>query len=132
MSKLGCACGHTIRDQTDHLPYKGRVLPELHCDDFFDWMAEEAQSYVVASREGQTPKWLLDRGYTQDYIDLKLSDSEVLHDHIHTRFLKLKRDMYECSNCGRIHLEKNEINHFVSYTPDNQKRNAILSAERAE
>ncbi len=128
MSKLGCTCGHTIRDQTDHSPYKGHVLPDIHHDAFFDWIAEETLSYMAAARNGQTQAWLLDRGYTQGYIDLNLSDADVLHDRIHTRFLKFKRDMYECNKCGRIHVETREDNHFVSFGPDNQKLNAILTA----
>lgn len=30
MSKLGCVCGHVIRDQTDNLPYKGFILRDKH------------------------------------------------------------------------------------------------------
>lgn len=126
MSKLGCACGHVIPDQTDNLPYKGHLLPDLYHDEFFDWMADQAASYVAAARSGQTEAWLMERGYGQDYVDLKLSDAEVLHDRIHTRFLSLKRDVYECGGCGRLHVETRENNRFMGYAPDNRKINAVL------
>lgn len=127
MSKLGCTCGQTIPDQTDNLPYKGHILPDLYHDEFFDWVADQTQSYIGAAREGRTGAWLTARGYSQDYIDLKLSDGEVLHDLIHTRFLRFKRDVYECSGCGRLHVETQEISHFIGYAPDNRKVNAVLN-----
>ena len=126
MSKLGCACGNTIPDQTDNLPYKGHILPDVHHHAFFEWIAQEAQSYVTAVREGQTNAWLL-RRFTRSYVDLKLSDADVLNDHICAKFLEFKRDMYECDHCGRIHVETHKDNLFVSYAPDNQKTNSVLS-----
>ena len=49
MSKMGCACGHVIRDQTDDLPYKATVLPDQRLYSFFEWVTEETQSYVGAA-----------------------------------------------------------------------------------
>jgi hypothetical protein len=128
MSKLGCECGHVIRDQTDNIPYKGHVLPDVKNNTFFDWLVEETQSYVEAAQAGRVEQWLLERGYTQDYVNLRLSHGDVLHDHIHSQFCKLKRDLYECEACGRIYMQTLEENQFVGYAPDNGKVNAILAA----
>jgi hypothetical protein len=61
MSKLGCKCGHIIRDQTCNIPYKGHVLPDVRHATFFDWLAEEMQSYVKAAQTHRVEQWLLDR-----------------------------------------------------------------------
>jgi hypothetical protein len=127
MSTLGCKCGHIIHDTTDNIPYKGHVLPDVHAT-FFDWLAEETQSYVVAAQAERVEQWLLDRGYGQDYVDLKPSHGKVLHDHIHTQFCKLRRHMYECEACGRIYMDTRKDNQFVGYAPDNGKVNAVLAA----
>jgi hypothetical protein len=127
MSKLGCGCGHVIRDQADNLPYKGHVLLDVQHATFFDWLARETQSYVEAARAGAVEQWLLGRGYTQDYVALKLSHGDVLGDRIHARFCELKRDLYECEGCGRLHMETAEDNRFVGYAPDNGKVNAVLA-----
>jgi hypothetical protein len=132
MSKLGCPCGNVIPDQTDYLPYKGHVLSDLHCDDFFEWVVEQTQRYLEATREGRRGAWLIEEGFKQDYIDLKLSDSEVLHDLIYTRFLTLKRDMYECDMCGRLHVQAQNGPRFVAYGPDNGCFNAVLDAPARE
>lgn len=130
--KLGCKCGHTIADQTDYLPYKGRILPDLHDEEFFVWIVEQTQGYLNAVREGRAGPWLLERGFKQDYIDLGLTNTEVLHDLISTKFLGFKRDMYECGACGRIHIEARESNRFISYAPDNGVTNAILADSPAD
>jgi hypothetical protein len=131
MSKLGCKCGHIIRDQTDNIPYKGHVLLDIRHATFFDWLVEETQSYVEAAQAGRVKQWLLERGYAQDYVDRKLGQGHVLdllHYRIHMQFRKLKRDLYECAACGRIHMQTRDGDKFVSYAPDNGKVNAILAA----
>jgi len=126
MSKLGCACGHIIRDQTDGLPYKASLLRDTVLTTFFDWLAEETQSYVVATETGAVDAWLSARGYGAGYIALNLSHGQILHDHIHTQYILAKRDMYECTNCGRVHVETSQPNAFVSYSPDNLSKKGLL------
>src|SRR5262245_33561578 len=96
MSKLGCKCGHVIHDQTDHLSYKGYLLPDIYYAAFFDWLVQELQGYVAAAEAGATEQWLRDKGYTPDYVALKLNHGHALQDHIHAQFCTLKRDVYEC------------------------------------
>lgn len=50
MSKLGCTCGNTIRDNTDGLPYKASLLKASFCEPFSDWLVSELQSYVTAAK----------------------------------------------------------------------------------
>lgn len=117
MSKLVCNCGHIIVDQADKLPYKASLLKDVTQDDFFDWLVAETQSYVDAVTTGVTRQWILSRGYSAGYADLRLPHGHVLHDHIHARYLKLKKDVYECTSCGRL-LVEGESNSFEGYAPD--------------
>jgi hypothetical protein len=128
MSKIGCKCGHIIGDHSDNIPYKGHLLPDVRTGAFFAWVEEETQSYVEAAQAGRVGQWLLERGYGQDYVDLKLSHGEVLEGHIYGRFCMFTRDMYECETCGRILMQSRDDNRFLSYVPDNGKVNAILAA----
>jgi hypothetical protein len=73
MSKLGCACGHVISDQSDNLAYKARILPDLNDEGFFDWVAERTASYIEAVQKECTDAWFLEQGYGQEYIDLNLA-----------------------------------------------------------
>ena len=130
MSKLGCRCGHVIYDQTDSLPYKGYMLTDSDDTLFFDWLVEEAQSYVAAAQQGAIDQWLIDRGYSPDYRALKLNHGHILHDHIHQRYCTLRRDLYECEACGRVHVETTS-NQFASYAPDNGMVNAVMVEKEA-
>lgn len=131
MSKLGCPCGHTISDTTDSLPYKGDVLPDEHHIEFFE-VADQIASYIQAARTGATSAWLKEQGFAKPYIDLKLSDADIVNDLIHTRFLRLIRSIYECEACGRIHIETSNANRFRSYAPDNGAVNSILTTSPSE
>ncbi len=127
MSKLRCKCGHSISDNTNGLAYKASLLKDGENDKFFDWLTAETQSYVVAAQTGTVREWLAEKGYSTDYANLMLDHGNVLHDHIHSRWCLVKRDLYECEACGRIHIEA-EDNVFASYASDNEKCNQILAA----
>lgn len=65
MAKIGCTCGHTIRDQTDSLPYKASLLRDVDRDPFFDWLIEETQSFVEAAQREAVGAWLIKRDMVQ-------------------------------------------------------------------
>jgi hypothetical protein len=127
MSNLRCACDHVIHDWTNELPFKATLLKSIDQDAFFNWITSEIQSYFLAEQNGHAKQWLLDRGYGSDYFELQLNHGNVLHDHIHTHYLGKKRDVYECVNCGRIHIEMSD-NHFITYSPDNGRYGKVLDA----
>ena len=127
MSKLRCVCGHVISDQSDGLSYKAAYLRNQLEADFFEWIVEETQSYVQAAQADEVDAWLNKRGYGREYLALNLSHGNVLHDHIHAKYLKLTRGAYECTECGRIHIERSE-NCFVSYLPENEKYNEVFKS----
>ena len=127
MSKLACTCGKTIRDVSDSLPYKASFLPDVNSDPFFEWVIDETQSFVTAALNGRVDEWLLQKGYGKGYVDLKLSHGSIMHDHIHSKYLSLSRDMYECKECGRILVEQSTKNQFTAYAPDSATYNRVLA-----
>ena len=118
MSKLRCTCGHIIRDQTDQLPYKATVLPDELRGSFFAWVAEETQSYVEAALANAVGDWLLAKGYKADYVALKLRHGEVLYDHIANKSRELRRDVYQCTACLRLYVQRSGTQRFVAFSPD--------------
>ncbi len=127
MAKIGCTCGHTIRDQTDSLPYKASLLRDVDRGPFFDWLIEEAQSFVDAAQRGTVDAWLLEKGYGPGYVALNLTHGHILHDHIHSKYLEYERDVYECTNCGRVLIETSQPNNFASFSPDVHSAKNLLS-----
>lgn len=126
MSKLLCTCGNVIRDNTSSLPYKTALLQDVHCESFSDWLVTEIQSYVTAAERGEVRAWQLSRGYPEEYIALGLDHGNVLHDHIHTRFIELQRTAYECTACGRLHVETAQQNLFAAYSPESSNSGKVL------
>ena len=129
MSRLGCRCGGVIRDHTDSLPYKARVLKDAWALPLQNWLETELQSYVEAALQGLSHQWILERSFGDDYAAVGLNHGQVLGDHISSKLLELWRDAYECESCGRLHVETSEDNQFVSYAPDTGVIHGIFSAK---
>jgi hypothetical protein len=117
MSKFSCSCGYVIRDQTDSNPNKGELLSDCDYSSFFDWLAGETQSYIEAAQSNDVRGWLSNRGYSPAYPAEQLSHGEVLHDHLHSRFNQIVREVYQCPCCNRMHVEGLQSNNFYSYIP---------------
>lgn len=126
MAKLGCKCGTAISDHSAGLPNKASFLKDSLAQSFWDMLAEDLQDYVSAAERGETREWMLNRGYGRDYAGLGLSHGDMLHDHIHSLYLRFKRDMFEYATCGRVLIEENTENQFLSYAPDLQQYNSVL------
>ncbi|MGW8391388.1 hypothetical protein [Pseudoduganella sp. HUAS MS19] len=126
MAKLGCTCGHVIRDQTDSIPYKASLLRDVDYNPFFDWLSDETQSFVEAVQRGAIDAWLLERGYGPDYVSLNLPYGHILHDHIHSQYIEYSRDLFQCTNCGRLLIETSESNKFAGFAPDDPSEKNLL------
>jgi hypothetical protein len=85
MSKFSCACGYVICDQTDSNPNKGELLSDRDYSSYFDWLAEETNTYIAAAQSNDVRAWLSNRGYSPAYPAEQLSHGEVLRDHLHSR-----------------------------------------------
>jgi hypothetical protein len=126
MSKLGCACGNVIYDQTDDLPYKGKIIRDKHSGAEFEEMVGVVASYVQAAREGKSQDWLMRRD--EEYAKLGLDDTSIIYDLISLFFLDNSLDIYQCDECGRIHIQK-ENNRFISFKPEPTDAQGLLNVE---
>ena len=120
MSKLGCVCGHIIRDQTDAIPYKASLLPDVHYHSFFNWIADETQSYLEALNNESVNSWLLERGYEAEYVQLNQNHGSILEGHIHSKYLEYRRDMYQCTRCHRILIQLPQSQLFATFQPNDE------------
>jgi len=115
MSMLGCSCGKTIYDITDHLPYKGYAIADKEWFELFDLISTEVAGYIRARVAGMERQWLAD--YFR--IDTTMDDTELVHTIITRNFLHKKIDIYQCPNCGRVHIEHRDGSQvFERFTPD--------------
>ena len=49
MSKLGCVCGHVIRDQTDDIAYKARFVRDQDYEGFYAYAGDIA-AFIAATQ----------------------------------------------------------------------------------
>jgi hypothetical protein len=118
MSRLGCLCGNIIRDQTDFLPYKGKILRDQHTDQFHDIVAQEIASFIAAISEGKRNKWI-EEHFSHQY-PLNIDNVGIIHDIVVRHFInQYILDIYQCENCGRIWIQESPTsNQFRSFYPD--------------
>lgn len=124
MSKLGCRCGHVIVDQTDSLPYKASLLRDEVENAFWEEVnhelkllmtaAESGDKAVIADAFGKFAPW----GNVADELESRIS----------SLYIHRTLDVYECTNCGRLWVQKGTGNQFVSFVPEEGGYQAILSA----
>ena len=130
MARLGCECGYVIPDHELGLDYKARLISDKDFVDFADWFVNEVQGYVTAALNGNVRQWLLDNGYGEDYVNLNLDHGNIMHDHILLRkFFDIKKDVYECTKCGRLYVE-GKNNDFFSYSPNSGSFNGAIKVSK--
>jgi hypothetical protein len=117
MSKLGCTCGATIRDQASNLPNKGHVLRDQDVDALAEFVTEGLSSFVRACCEGKRREWI-DQHFLPGY-PLDQPDGEVIHDYVFSRLLDRTIDIYQCEACGRILMQYgDDANRFRVFAPE--------------
>jgi hypothetical protein len=129
MSKLACGCGHTIYDQTDHLPYKARFSADedaRYLDDDLDNLV----AFVQARERGEEEQFiehlcgpLGEVSGAASWYDLRWG----LFFTMDRNRDRVKRDMYECEGCGRLWLQVPDSNRFLSYVPEGEARGILRS-----
>lgn len=101
-----CRCGNTIHDTTDYLSYKASLLSDQDCFDYID----EIERYVID----------------------KTLDENACMDHImHTESRYLWRNIYQCSQCGRIFIE-DKAGKLYSFAPEGTEDKRLLISIKAE
>lgn len=92
MSKFQCQCGHVMVFQTENLPYELYLLPD------------EAI------------------GKISDLVNEGKINSDPLNDLYYDTINLYNRDVMECPNCGRFHIETGiktgAFNSFIREFPD--------------
>ena len=127
--KFCCTCGHVIRDQTDRLPYKARLIPDEDEDADFSSLAGVLEAFIMAREAGKQEEFLgssFGETYPQE-LDLQ----SIIYDLLTNKMLLSTRSIYECENCGRIFIEKrHEEARLVSYVPEGESRGVLQSQRR--
>lgn len=126
MSKLGCTCGHTIRDQTDCIPYKALCYSDEDTPVYFE--AIETIADLIQAREDYMTEHAFspqsEQQKREEHMSLTREITRIL-EYYHTGHL---RDVFECENCGRLRLQVNpRENTFVSYLPEGHTRGVLRS-----
>jgi hypothetical protein len=140
MSKLGCVCGHTIRDQTDFLPYKARILADEDTEKPTEILSTALVDCLDAQREGRLRAFLIDFMVRYDgdtpetatsWVDhiVHLDNLRDVFEHMLVPFWhNYDRTIYECERCGRLWVELPN-GKFVSYTPETDVRGVLTSSQ---
>ncbi|EJM82137.1 hypothetical protein [Pseudomonas sp. GM60] len=128
ISKLGCKCGHVITDQTDSLPYKASLLRDEVENEFWDEVHCELKPLVEAAESGDKAAIAEAFGKFAPWI----SATDELQGPISSIYNHRMSTAYECQNCGRLWVQKDASDKFVSYVPEEEAYGAILAVASGE
>jgi hypothetical protein len=117
MSKLGCICGHTIRDQTDSIPYKAHFIRDQDSESHSDY-TEPINAFVEAIKAGKREQWIAD--YFSKSYPTTLSDGSIIGDIISGYDFNFQGTLYQCENCGRVKIQVQDKNLFASFAPESE------------
>jgi len=125
MSKLGCTCGHIIRDQSDQLSYKGRVLKDQDQEAVLEGIASDVALFIKSLLGEDKGEWIAQFPWLQGK-----ENSAVIWGIMTQYCLKYPVALYECENCGRLWVQKGvKSQEFVSYVPESSEIRAVLQSE---
>ena len=127
MSSFQCACGHIIRDQTSHLPYKGEIIKNQACEEFYEHSVKQIKEFIHALLAGNRDEWVNDF-YQYSPEDDKIPDNEVIFDILNRASFKNNLGIYQCESCGRIFIETEPRSfQYLSFTPEANEWQNILA-----
>jgi hypothetical protein len=143
MSKIGCTCGHVIRDNTDFLPYKTYIREDEDTEKPIELLATVLARFWEAREQQRESAFIRDlfisRGeavsgaeWYVEYLKGKPLP-EVLFSLILPFWNHYDRVIYECEECGRLWVEVEEkANEFVGityvpYAPETDTRHVLWS-----
>ncbi len=142
MSRMGCVCGHVIRDQTDDLPYKARILADEDTQRPRELLAQAIIDLLEARRQGPDAErdYLIrfrvafindDEENAANSVDKYLNRTDliqVLDEVIFAFWTRYERQIYECEQCGRLYLpDPTRRNHYLPYLPEDGQRGVLAS-----
>ena len=119
MSKIACKCGHIIVDQTDNLPYKANYTRDQDVEDYYKRF-DKVESFLEALKNGDRVAWI--KGHFGDNFPTNLSDSSIVHDIIY----RYECTIYQCDNCGRLLIQKWDVNSYFSFFPEDENYKSLF------
>lgn len=126
MSKLRCPCGHVIVDNSDSIPYKARILPDEKEAAFFKRIEEALRALLEVNSAPARERWLARFGFGS--LPARVTSVEMCLDLVSSLLAELSLDCYECTACGRVHVERRaERNVFSAFVPDGGAYESLLS-----
>jgi hypothetical protein len=120
MSKILCGCGHTIVDQTDHLPFKAHYVKDQDVEGYYKYF-DDVKGFLVALKKGNRIAWI-QSNFGHEY-PIDIDDASIIHDIL----LRDERIIYQCENCGRLLIQNWETNTFISFYPEDENSNGLFS-----
>jgi hypothetical protein len=149
MSHMGCVCGHSIKDQTDFLPYKARMLADEDTQQPRHLLAQAIVALLDARNQGPDVErdFLIrfratyyeweDAESAAEWVDRYVDHSDlmgVLGELIFPVWSRYDRAIYECEACGRIYLpdplpdpQTQRHTHYLPYLPEDGQRGVLAS-----
>src|SRR5262249_32807728 len=127
MSSIGCVCGHTIKDQTDNLPYKAQFLPDQNQDRLWKNIIDELTDLAELTLKGRQNEWLERHDAMRYAKDLSLRDNIV--DFISGRFSSMTGDLFQCEKCGRLFVFRDRSKPALRFIPEDGREGALRKIE---
>ncbi len=117
MSRIACPCGGLMRDTTVPNTEKAQFIKDVDLDASRVAASRRCAAYLEAVVAGAPAEWMRAQGFTEDYLNLNLSQAQIIDDLIAGAVRRFSGDILECTTCGRLAVEAG-CNRFVFYRPD--------------
>jgi hypothetical protein len=127
MSKLGCVCGHVIRDQTDFVPYKAMFIRDQDDEDYHAY-ADDIAAFIEAIKADKRTEWIKSHFSVSYPIDIP--NSHIINDIIMNYEVKFTGTLYQCENCSRVKIQVQGTNLFASFALEDENSQNIFSRFR--
>jgi hypothetical protein len=115
MSKLGCICGHTIRDQTDAIPYKASFIRDQDSEAHSSYI-EVVDAFIAALKADKRTQRI--KNHFSAAYPVDLSDASIIADIVSQYDVNFQSTLYQCENCGRVKIQIRNTNRFASFAPE--------------
>jgi len=117
MSKMSCHCGGVISDVVVPSPTEGWLFREQDEEGYYDVVCGDIVSFFAAVREGRREDWI--RQFFTPEFPTDIGDESMVHAIITFHARRVKLSVCECSECGRLYVQKNNgVNSYLGYADE--------------
>jgi hypothetical protein len=128
MAKLRCKCGHVIADQTNDIPYKGYILPDIKTENVSEALSKYIDSLIDAIQSNKKLDWI-EQNFSVPPYPTDLENSSMIHDLLTGKLVETTQDIFECENCGRIAIQIGQTNFYEFFMPESEDSKGILKGK---